>query len=91
MSILSVQEISKSYKMRKVVRSLSLEIKSGEVVGIAGLMGAGRTELARVVREHVDARARVLAGQTFVRVISDIRSILAAWNTRMAQEARLTG
>ena len=29
MSILSVQDISKSFKLRKVVKTLSLEIKSG--------------------------------------------------------------
>jgi len=33
MSILSVQDISKSFKLRKVVKNLSLEIKSGEVIG----------------------------------------------------------
>jgi len=43
MSILSVQNISKSYKLRKVVKSLSLEIKSGEVVGLLGPNGAGKT------------------------------------------------
>ncbi len=43
MSILSVHEISKSYKLRKVVKSLSLEIKSGEVVGLLGPNGAGKT------------------------------------------------
>ena len=43
MSILSVQDISKSYKHRKVVKSLSLEIKSGEVVGLLGPNGAGKT------------------------------------------------
>ena len=43
MSILSVQEISKSYKLRKVVKELSLEIKSGEVVGLLGPNGAGKT------------------------------------------------
>jgi lipopolysaccharide export system ATP-binding protein len=43
MSILSVQGISKSYKHRKVVKSLSLEIKSGEVVGLLGPNGAGKT------------------------------------------------
>ena len=43
MSILSVQDISKSYKLRKVVKGLSLEIKSGEVVGLLGPNGAGKT------------------------------------------------
>ena len=43
MSILSVQDISKSYQSRKVVKSLSLEIKSGEVVGLLGPNGAGKT------------------------------------------------
>ena len=43
MSILSAHEIAKSYKLRKVVKSLSLEIKSGEVVGLLGPNGAGKT------------------------------------------------
>ena len=43
MSILSVQSISKSYKLRKVVKDLSLEIKSGEVAGLLGPNGAGKT------------------------------------------------
>jgi lipopolysaccharide export system ATP-binding protein len=43
MSILSVQDISKSYKFREVVKSISLEITSGEVVGLLGPNGAGKT------------------------------------------------
>jgi lipopolysaccharide export system ATP-binding protein len=43
MSILTVQEISKSYRLRKVVKSLSLEMLSGEVVGLLGPNGAGKT------------------------------------------------
>ena len=43
MSILSAQDISKSFKLRKVVKKLSLEITSGEVVGLLGPNGAGKT------------------------------------------------
>ena len=43
MSILSATDISKSYKLRKVVKSLSVEIKSGEIVGLLGPNGAGKT------------------------------------------------
>jgi lipopolysaccharide export system ATP-binding protein len=43
MSILSVQDISKRYKFREVVKSISLEIRSGEVVGLLGPNGAGKT------------------------------------------------
>ncbi|MAD91863.1 MAG: LPS export ABC transporter ATP-binding protein [Gammaproteobacteria bacterium] len=43
MSILSVQDLSKSYKSREVVKNLTLNIKSGEVVGLLGPNGAGKT------------------------------------------------
>lgn len=43
MSILSVEDISKRYKFREVVKGISLEIRSGEVVGLLGPNGAGKT------------------------------------------------
>ncbi len=37
---------------RKVVDSVNLHVRRGEVVGIAGLMGSGRTELAMSIFGH---------------------------------------
>lgn len=37
------------YRERKVVDDVSFYIRRGEVIGISGLMGAGRTELARSI------------------------------------------
>ncbi|MFQ6021650.1 MAG: LPS export ABC transporter ATP-binding protein [Acidiferrobacterales bacterium] len=43
MSTLSVKHLSKQYKGRRVVRDVSLEIKTGDVVGLLGPNGAGKT------------------------------------------------
>ena len=37
------------YSERKVVDDVSIQVHKGEVVGISGLMGAGRTELAKSI------------------------------------------
>ncbi|MEY2717973.1 MAG: export transporter ATP-binding protein [Pseudomonadota bacterium] len=41
--LLQAQGLSKSYRRRKVVDQVSLEVASGEVVGLLGLNGAGKT------------------------------------------------
>ncbi len=43
MSTLSAQHLSKQYKGRRVVEDVSLEIKTGDVVGLLGPNGAGKT------------------------------------------------
>ena len=43
MSILIVEELEKSYNSRKVVKNLSFNIKSGEIIGLLGPNGAGKT------------------------------------------------
>lgn len=43
--LLSVSGLSR----RGALRDVSLEVRAGEVVGVAGIVGAGRTELARAI------------------------------------------
>ena len=43
MSIFRAENLSKKFKFRQVVNGISLEIRSGEVVGLLGPNGAGKT------------------------------------------------
>jgi len=43
MSILSAQHLQKSYKKKMVLKDVSIQVRSGEVVGLLGPNGAGKT------------------------------------------------
>ena len=43
MPTLSASNLAKSYKSRQVVRDVSVEVKSGQIVGLLGPNGAGKT------------------------------------------------
>ena len=43
MTILKVMNLSKTFKSRRVVQDVSLEVKSGEIIGLLGPNGAGKT------------------------------------------------
>ena len=57
-TILEVRNLSRGF-----VKDVSFEVKAGEVFGISGLVGAGRTELARAVL-GID---KLDAGEVYVR------------------------
>ncbi|WP_370979120.1 sugar ABC transporter ATP-binding protein [Agaribacterium sp. ZY112] len=66
-SILDVQDISGSGVLRKV----SFELKPGEILGLAGLLGAGRSEVARrVFGADIDASFKgvIRIGETVIGV-----------------------
>ncbi|GHD41570.1 xylose ABC transporter ATP-binding protein [Streptomyces mirabilis] len=58
-------------QQRKVVDDVSISVRRGEIVGIAGLMGAGRTELAMNVFGRTYGR---YAGGTVLRDGKEIRT-----------------
>ena len=43
MTVLRVDRLQKQYRSRKVVKDVSLEVRSGEVIGLLGPNGAGKT------------------------------------------------
>ena len=53
------------YTDKKVVDDVSIHVRKGEVVGISGLMGAGRTELAMSVFGH--SYGSNISGQVFIQ------------------------
>ncbi len=59
----------------KEVRDVSFDVRKGEILGFAGLMGAGRTEVARIIfgADPRDAGEILVAGQ-----LADIRHPHAA-------------
>jgi putative multiple sugar transport system ATP-binding protein len=58
-------------QQRKVVDDVSISVRRGEIVGIAGLMGAGRTELAMSVFGRTYGR---YAGGTVLKDGAEIRT-----------------
>ncbi|WP_026523753.1 multiple monosaccharide ABC transporter ATP-binding protein [Butyrivibrio sp. MB2005] len=53
------------YNERKIVNNVSIKVKKGEVLGISGLMGAGRTELAMSV--FGKSYGENISGQVFIK------------------------
>lgn len=55
----------KNFNAGKLVRNINFELYAGEIVGIAGLMGAGRTELTRAIFgvDHKESGEIILDGK----------------------------
>ena len=65
MTVLTAAGLEKSYKSRKVVRGLSLDVNEGEVVGLLGPNGAGKTTAFYMIVGLVPCDAgRITLGDT---------------------------
>lgn len=63
--LLNAQGLCKSYKERKVVDNVNLEVRAGEIVGLLGPNGAGKTTSFYMVAGLVrpDAGSVIFSGQ----------------------------
>ena len=63
--VLEVEDLARE----GVLEPVSLEIRAGEILGVAGLMGSGRTELARAIfgADRADGGSVRVEGKTLVR------------------------
>ena len=48
---------------------------------------AGREAMASIVERHIRTRTRSSSSPSFLAILSDIKSIIVAWNLRMEQDA----
>jgi len=53
-NLLEISELAKSYKRREVVKSVSMHVKGGEIVGLLGPNGAGKTTCFYMIVGLVD-------------------------------------
>ncbi len=78
--VLEVKNVSRApdagHRHAMALRNLSIDVKAGEILGFAGLVGAGRTELARIIfgADHCDQGVIYLNGTA----LSPLRSPRAA-------------
>ena len=51
MKVLEVKNVSKSFDEHKVVNNVSFEIKKGEIVGLLGKNGSGKTTIIKMIND----------------------------------------
>lgn len=51
MSVLSVKNLSKSFDTKRVIDGVSFEVKSGEIVGLLGKNGSGKTTIIKMIND----------------------------------------
>ena len=80
--ILDINQLSVSNSLgRNIIRSLSLQVKAGEVLAIAGVQGNGQSELARAIlnlEDHVEGSIKLDGSEILGKTVQDaLRSGIA--------------
>lgn len=52
--MLTIEEISKSHRRKKILHDINFSVGEGEIVGLLGPNGAGKTSLMRIVNKIID-------------------------------------
>src|SRR5476649_924474 len=77
-NILVVKDLTKSYDDKQVVKSISFEVKKGEIFGILGPNGAGKTttlEMIETLRE-IDGGTATIDGVDVAKHPYEIRAMI---------------
>ncbi len=75
MSVISVQDIKRNYGKVEALKGLSFEVEKGEIFGIIGPDGAGKTTLFRILTTLLlaDSGTAVVDGNDVVKEYKEIR------------------
>lgn len=78
-SALDVQHISKSYGKKQAVKDVSFQIQEGEIFGLMGMNGAGKTTILRMLATLLrpDAGDALIAGNSIVQNPEKVRACIS--------------
>jgi len=78
-SALDVQHISKSYGKKQAVKDVSFQIQEGEIFGLMGMNGAGKTTILRMLATLLrpDAGDALVAGNSIVQNPEKVRACIS--------------
>ena len=48
MTVLEINDVSKSFEEEQIIRDISIELKEGEIVSLLGVSGGGKTTLFNI-------------------------------------------
>ena len=76
-SILSIQNISKSFGTNEILKNISLDIQKGEFITLLGASGCGKTTLLRIISglETPDSGKIILHGNDITKLVPNKRNI----------------